>query len=308
MGDLDPFGKESRLLHAVHAVSDGTRKKYKAALKLFRQWIVKYKTILRQVCPKMDVDEVMMRYFNYLFVRRKPQYLAVNCFHGIRHFDPRLQNSLPLAFRTLKAWKKQKPPAARPVMPREVVLMMAMTARLCYQDNDFAVLLLLAFHCYLRCSEIVALRPCDLVDLRGQLYVKIPKSKTGADQGVVVSDQALAALARTLRSKRSHAERLYHGGSAQHFRLTFYRLLETLRLTQLGLTPHSMRHGGATYDFHFLHRNVEDVLQKGRWRSTTSARHYIQSLPGLLAKVVVPVSYVRCAKRYDADLAKAFAF
>ena len=308
MGDLDPFGNESRLMHAVWAVSAGTRKKYKAALKLFNKWIVKYKVLLRRVKLDMTVDEAMMRYFNFLSARGMPQYLAVNCFHGLRHFDPRMRDSLPLAHRSLKAWKKAKPSGVRPVMPREVLLMMAMTARLRYRDNDFAVLLLLSYDCYLRCSEIVALRACDLVDLRGRLYVKIPRSKTGTDQGVAVTDEAVASLARSLRDRREATHRLYSGGSAQHFRAAFQQLLGDLRLTALRLTPHSMRHGGATHDHHFKGKSVEDVLQKGRWRSTASARHYIQSLPGLLAKVAVPASYTRLAGLYEANLMRAFAY
>jgi hypothetical protein len=49
-----------------------------------------------------------------------------------------------------------------------------------------------------------------------------------------------------------------------------------LGLDRLGFVMHSFRHGGATHDI-LAGDSVEDVMRHGRWASTKSARHYIQS-------------------------------
>lgn len=308
MGDREAFkGSVSLLLHS-RAVTDRTRARYARAVSDFDTWLGRFEKVLRESDPRMSLDEAMTRYFTYLFNKGDPQYKATYCLHGMRLFQPGVGAGFPMALKALKGWKKIQPSGSRPVMPREVVVMMAMMMRWRFRDNDVAVLTLLAFDCYLRCGELVALRTQDLVEMRGRLYVKIPSSKTGPDQGVMVSDPDIALLAQCLVRRREPGDRLFPSGLAHQYRVVFYRALDALGLRRLGFTPHSMRHGGATHDFHHRGISVENVLLKGRWKSTTSARHYIRSLPGLLAKVPIPPQVLHYGRRCEQHLAEVFAY
>src|SRR5205807_2262177 len=61
----------------------------------------------------------------------------------------------------------------------------------------------------------------------------------------------------------------------------------------LGVTtpyvPHSLRHGGATFDF-LRTGSVEHVQFRGRWKSLDSVRRYVQTARALLAALDVPSS------------------
>jgi integrase len=54
--------------------------------------------------------------------------------------------------------------------------------------------------------------------------------------------------------------------------------------------PHSLRHGGATRYSHVKRWPVEDVMVRGRWASTKSARGYIQSLRAVQMAADVPAA------------------
>ena len=74
--------------------------------------------------------------------------------------------------------------------------------------------------------------------------------------------------------------------STSQFRRCFKQACSYLGLSP-AYVPHSLRHGGATHD-HLRGLTVEDILRLGRWASTKSARHYIQSGRALLLTMEIP--------------------
>jgi integrase len=61
----------------------------------------------------------------------------------------------------LAGWKKKRPGKSYPPIP--VAVAQAVAGRLCFMgDFRAGVALLLAFECYLRCGELLALRPEDV--------------------------------------------------------------------------------------------------------------------------------------------------
>jgi len=64
--------------------------------------------------------------------------------------------------------------------------------------------------------------------------------------------------------------------------------------------PHSLRHGGAT---RLKMRGVplEEVMQRGRWAVSPSARHYIQAGEAMLLSVAVPRAVAERARELAAD-------
>lgn len=295
------------LLH-MRAVAPRTRKLYDVALSRFAVWLRLFERVVLRCSARsvMSMDRLLCCYVTFLFNRGYPHHWAAYCFNGLMHIDPGWHGALQMSARALKAWKREQPSRTRAVMPREVACLVASVMYTHLGDEAGGLMTLLAFECYLRCGELVAVRACDLVELRGRLFVKLPSTKTGPDQGVPVTDPTVALLVRRLARRRDPDQHLFPSGSARQYRALFQAALRLLGLHKIGFTPHSMRHGGATHDFHHRGVTVEDVLLRGRWKSTKSARHYIRSLPALLAKVAVPDWVMRHGRAMEGMLDYVF--
>jgi integrase len=111
------------------------------------------------------------------------------------------------------------------------------------------------------------------------------KTKTGVNQFVVLKNNDVAALLRQVVSA-TPAKGLLFPFSPNDFRKAFKSACRDLGLSSL-YVPHSLRHGAATRD-HMRGVSVEDILERGRWASTKSARRYIQSGQALLLATQVP--------------------
>ena len=73
------------------------------------------------------------------------------------------------------------------------------------------------------------------------------------------------------------------------FRKALRRACGELQLSS-AYTPHSLRHGGATYWHNNLGRSMEDIMHRGRWASSKSARLYVQQGPAVWMDQHVPRS------------------
>jgi hypothetical protein len=76
--------------------------------------------------------------------------------------------------------------------------------------------------------------------------------------------------------------------TANQYRSCFKQVCSQLNLSS-SYVPHSLRHGGATR-WHLLGNSIEDILMRGRWSSTKSARRYIQAGRAMLLTVEIPSS------------------
>jgi hypothetical protein len=70
------------------------------------------------------------------------------------------------------------------------------------------------------------------------------------------------------------------------------------------MSPIASDMGGATHD-HLCGLLLADVLLRGRWASTKSARHYIQSGRALLLALNAPPHIVRLARFLLMDVVQA---
>lgn len=59
---------------------------------------------------------------------------------------------------------------------------------------------------------------------------------------------------------------------------------------------HSLRHGGATHDF-IRGMTIEWIMFRGRWASSKSARHYIQSGRAVMLSTAVPAAMAALAAK-----------
>lgn len=160
---------------------------------------------------------------------------------------------------------------------------------------------LLAFSGFLRCDELIQLRPCDITITDDMMAVKIQRSKTDqlrqGDEVLIArtpnSTCPVSMLERYMRVagidkhselflfraiiKSRHGEKLRPSG-----RITYSTLRELFRkkLVELGHPPnqfglHSLRAGGATAA---ANAGVQDRLFKrhGRWKSEGAKDGYVE--------------------------------
>ena len=163
-----------------------------------------------------------------------------------------------------------------------------------------------------------------------RVALRLGATKTGPNQFVEVLDPAVQVLVcswlafRIRREKKKLRRRLrrrpslrngnrlsdvssaslFEFSSTASFRSVFKRTCSLLGLPD-NYVPHSLRHGGATRD-HLDGKALEDILQRGRWASTKSARHYIQAGRAILMTTRVPDHLARAGRLLAADLLSSF--
>lgn len=152
---------------------------------------------------------------------------------------------------------------------------------------------LLAFDCFLRVGELTGLRCEDVADSKDPrisssfkgMALRLRSTKTGPNQWVEVSDNRVQSLLRTLLSSRRPSDSLL-GLKADRFRRLFKDACAALKLSPR-YVPHSLRHGGATA-CHLQGMTIEQILLRGRWASSKTAKRYIQSGRAMLLSMETP--------------------
>jgi len=173
-----------------------------------------------------------------------------------------------------------------------------------------AIAAVTSFHCLLRVGEMCNLRKRD-VALEGDLRLgvkgfqgglRLGKTKTGENKWVSLEDADVKALLRVATSGIGDGDRVFPFSAA-----SFRNLIKTC-CADLGIktnyVPHSFRHGGATQ----LALNkvpIEDIMLRGRWASSKSAKHYIQSGNALLLLLETPKAVLKAADKLTVNIALA---
>ena len=244
-----------------------------------------------------DFDIFLTEYLNHIWESGKGKGKAKNTVYGIEYLMPHLKSRLLMAHRFLRGLYRLSPP--QPWPPLTWDLTCAISIRVMLNGSFRAgVACLLAFHCFLRVGELVAVRPVDVIDSSSStrrvgvhsphMVLILPRTKTGHNQEVSVLDPFLASLVRQLVRSTPPTGRLFGCASKPAFRHRFKQACADLSLSE-SFVPHSLRHGGAT-EAYLLGRPIEDIQLRGRWKSTMSARHYIQQSRSLLASQHIPLS------------------
>jgi integrase-like protein len=240
-----------------------------------------------------DFDDHLTDYIHHLFITNQGKGKAHATLYGILMYMPHLKQHLHFSAMALRGWGKVTPTKSYPPLSWEltcaVALRMALNGHL-----RAAIGTLLAFDCFLRVNELVGLHREDVADAKDarigafavDMTIRLRQTKTGPNQWVTVEDPQVKSLLRLAVSCTSPGQRLFPF-SAAVFRSSFKRACSDLSLSS-SYVPHSLRHGGATRA-HLLNRPMEDILVRGRWASSKSARRYIQSGRAMLMTMDVPV-------------------
>jgi len=285
----------------VASVLPGTLKVYMEGVSRFLRYCGVVRPSQALVLAKDEVDERMVEYIQHIYDNDGFYSHAQLAVSGLKYLRQGLKNLLPRSERALKAWKLSEPPMQHAPLPQPVVFVLALHwARM--GRLDYALAVLLAFDCYLRVGELVALQVSQVTlggpashlpaDIMGG--IDLPQSKTGTNQSVLPRCPVVLALLRFLTEGRRKADRLFSFSAAG------FRKALKAACGELGVgfhyTPHCIRDGGASLDY-MSGMLMADIQIRGRWRSIESCTHYIQAGRALFLMQDLPAPLCRLGHR-----------
>lgn len=243
------------------------------------------------------VDQLLVDFVRQQHTRNKKHSLRVSK-HAVlfmQAWRPRLRKTLHCTWQTLRAWEEQVPSKFRAPVPLPILAALVCSARErafleCEGAHrevwlDFATLLMIGFFALLRPCELLSLAVRDVslpntFSLGAPFAVlRIQRAKNARQMGPqqfaeVRHPDAINWLV-WLVEKRENPSALLWKGNPTKFRLMFRHLTQKLRIESLGLSPASLRAGGATW---MLDEKVEvsRIRFSGRWANLGSLEHYLQ--------------------------------
>ena len=273
-------------------------------------------------------DDCVCEYICWLFVHYdgRNRQLAVNAVYGIYMLHPEVREQLRASEQLLRGWKRYRPSVSYRPLTWPIAIAIARTMA----GNGYshcAIATLVAFEGLLRVSELIAVTVADVSfpndSRRGgssrassqsassstlpsrrhapSAVIRLATTKTGSNQTAAIRDPHVISLLRHYVTTRPSRARLFPfptSAPADYFRKVLRSACAALDMAEQGFTPHSLRHGGATHAHMNLGVGIEDVLLRGRWKSNSSARTYLQS--GTAALITTELS--EGAQRYVREL------
>ena len=89
--------------------------------------------------------------------------------------------------------------------------------------------------------------------------------------------------------------------------ITHYKAAQRrLGLTHAPFVRHSLRHGGATYDYGMGNLTIEDIMQRGRWAGLKATKRYIQEGQAFLQSLKFPTALKARLARRPTDIEAEF--
>jgi integrase len=298
---------ERHLIPAAFAPS--TLDKYHRAVTLFLAWCHEN----NEDCDSADqMDSLLTDFAHDLYDDGGSKHLATCALYGVLMYLPQYKTALPLTRLTLKGWNRKHPPVPYPPLPWNLTVTIAARFRT-HVSPVFAIAVLLAFDCFLRLGELLALRKNDVSNPAriarnnplSQVYLRLRKTKTGPNKSVVLRNPQVQALLLQLVRRTPGGEDRLFPMAASTFRQHFRQACIDLGMVA-NYVPHSLRHGSATQAF-MEDMPIEDILARGRWASTKSARHYVQTGRALLLAHRNPPRLAELGDALSASLLSAFS-
>ena len=192
-----PHGNNPLKLAALKSKSYNS---YNQRLKAFLLFTNITLTQLEQL-SHTQVDQLFNHYLLHQYTIQGSYHYARLAFSGLKFHIPRLNGHLPDSAQSLKGWKNLLKIRSHPPLTWELVVLFSCTAlRSGYYSE--AVAMLLAFHCYLRISELRSLRYKDIARFNDprlgsafqQMALRLPYTKTGKNQWVSIENPVIAKI------------------------------------------------------------------------------------------------------------------
>ena len=278
-------------------VTEQTQARYYAAVREVSKYIDKADSF-----PQLDED--LSDWIEGKFSAGYPLNGIADCLSGIHYFLPQSRRQLPSAWKLFSIWRKIEVPSRAPPLTEDLFL--AFASRALEEDQlDFACLLLLGFHCFLRTGELLSLTAESLLISSKTGIVYIPASKGGTrrntKEAVSIECPMVRSVVGTFLEVRAAEGRQklpiwIFSGSA--FRKKFYEYLSFFDVLHLNFRCYSLWRGGATNDFQ-RHGLMERTLVRGRWSSSSVAKIYLCDALAQLPSLKMRATTKRLLKKFD---------
>lgn len=286
----------------------GTRRRYRTAVLGFADWWDTNE--VREGLSDRDYEQFdlgLSLYLQHLFDNDQGKSKAASTIYGLYTYLPHAKGKLLMAERMLKNWSRAE--KSVPYPPLTWSLTCALAVHMAKRFGFCAGLAaLLAFDCLLRVGELCSLLKEDVAytgddrlddGILSGTVIRIAATKTGPDQSVLVERDEVTSLLKVRTDFLADGTPLFPF-SAATFRRYFKLACEELGLSS-DYVPHSLRHGGCT-SYHLRGHSVEDCMQRGRWATTKSTRHYIQAGRSLLLTMRSPKRVSDFGRRAARDI------
>ena len=271
----------------------------------------RYYVAVREVLKFFDksisfpqVDELIADWIEKKFESGYPLNGVADCLSGIHYFMPLSRRQLPCSWKLFSIWRKIEVPSRAPPLTEDLLFAFA-TRALMKNDLEFASLLLLGFHCFLRTGELLAVTAESLLVSAKTGIVHLPSSKGGSrrnsKEAVTIECPLIREVVHTLVTVRYTQGRQklplwVHSGSC--FRKRFHEYLTFFDVLHLGFRCYSLRRGGATNDYQ-KHGLMERTLLRGRWSSTSVAKIYLCDGLAQLPTLKMKLSTKQMLEKFD---------
>ncbi len=277
------------------SIATSTNTKYNTALLQFQNYLKQQQHSKLHKLTSSQLDTILVQYIHYLH-SIDGSYSTASCTLSILIRTTGYNSSFHLSKLALKGWKRRNDEIRkyRPPLTLEVTTLISIT--LAKSGHYLAAIgTLLAFHTYLRINELCKLKWCDIVfagdsRLGSAVHIgvlgalRLSTTKTGRNQTVTITDSNICQLLKQLfidcQVTSSSTSYVFNMSSSKYRRL-FNIACSVLGFNSIGYTPHSLRHGGVTYDS-MRGVPVKDLMLRGRWRSESALTIYVQTASVLL--------------------------
>jgi hypothetical protein len=287
---------DSRHFLGRNAVSEKVNSNYCRIRGYFWTWVV-----WRDLDPFVSFEELdtyIEQYMEFIYAHGWPTYRALQLLDAMKHHNPRLKGKLPRSHRRVaQGLRKLHITEHHTPVPMEVVWAIAVVLTRTGKIRE-AVAILLAFHCYLRISEVARLKKVCVV-LRGDhrilsagscASITLENTKTGPDQFVLIKNTMMEELLKRTLEESSENHELVFG------EMTVKSLRAIVKEGQLliGLTKqefynfHGLRGGGCGNDVFREIYTLPQIKLRGRWVSAKSFQIYSRRCRAMLAKGGLP--------------------
>lgn len=211
-------------------------------------------------------------------------------------YNPSLKSpsmiNLPRVKQSLKGWSNLAPARSRMPLPWEVTCLLV---KLAFEKKLFQVGLqmLVMFALYLRPSEALRIRCCDIVPpahrhrIAYKFYtVVLHPEEEGVPSKTKEYDETLAldlpfhhgigdALMRHMGNKHGSKTALLFNHRYRDLTKFLDEATDKLQLERIApVHPYRFRHGGASHDYSSKNRDLMGIMQRGRWKSMSSVKRY----------------------------------
>ena len=268
-----------------------------------------------------DLDYSMAIFIASLHDGGQSRARASAAVYGVLFYRPEARGHLLIATRVLTGWSRLQPSVSHPPLTWPLTVLIATTmARRSHIDAAMATLV--AFDCFLRISEYVAFVIEDLAlpsDLRlgsripgYRATLRIRTAKTGTNQSVQIYNHKITLLLARFVHRRRTLHRaqlespLFRLHSEEAYRRVFNDAIRCLGIASVHFVPHSLRHGGATHAINMGY-DLNTIMQRGRWRSTSSADLYLQQANAARLSIRISPDVHQSAKALEDDFANCMS-